>query len=68
MKIFINYLSITAGIDRTTTGTVNFNFSACIVYEKNSNGCGYVCRVRGVNGDRRVRRACDPREKRLVWH
>jgi len=29
IKIFIHYLSITAGIDRATTGKVNFNISAC---------------------------------------
>jgi len=29
MKIFIHYSSITAGIDRATTGKVNFNISAC---------------------------------------
>jgi len=29
MKIFIHYLSITACIDRATTGKVNFNISAC---------------------------------------
>jgi len=28
MEIFIRYLSITAGIDRATTGKVNFNISA----------------------------------------
>jgi len=29
MKIFIHYLSITAGIDRAITGKVNINISAC---------------------------------------
>jgi len=29
MQIFINYLSINAGIERATTGKVNFYISAC---------------------------------------
>jgi len=29
MNIFINYLSITTGIDRATTEKANFNISAC---------------------------------------
>jgi len=48
MKIRINYLSITAGIDRATIGKVNFNISACSQAKKKiqtATFVGYVCRV-----------------------
>jgi len=63
MKIFIHYLSNTAGIDRATTGKGILISQLVVKLGKNSNGYRYVCQVSGVYGDTPKSAKCEQNSK-----